>query len=261
MALTLCVLASGSAANCVYVASPQTRIMIDAGLSGRETQRRCAQLGVPLETLQGVCLTHEHDDHRAALKILHSRHGVPLYANAGTIDAVRRDTRLGTLAWQVFTTGVPFTVGDLELEPFPVPHDSYDPVGFVVRHAAVRVGIVTDMGMPTHAVRERLKGCRAIVIEANYDETMLRQSARPWSLKQRIMGRQGHLSNDQAAELLAEVAGPQLEAVFLAHLSRDCNLPEVAMATVRRALDRAGHSGVAVKLTYGDRCSDTVELA
>ncbi len=260
MALTVCVLASGSAANCIYVASPTTRILVDAGLSGRETQKRFEQLGVDVTSVHAVCLTHEHDDHRAALKTLHTRHGIGLYANAGTIDAIERDGKLGPVAWQVFATGVPFPLGDLTVEPFSVPHDSFDPVGYVVEHAGSRVGLVTDIGMATHAVRERLRGCRAIVLESNHDEEMLRNSSRPWSLKQRILGRQGHLSNAQAGELLASVAGPELRYVFLAHLSVDCNRPEVAVGTVRRLLDAAGHGHVEIKLTYAERPSDVVEV-
>ncbi|MCE9612680.1 MAG: MBL fold metallo-hydrolase [Lentisphaerae bacterium] len=260
MPLTLCVLASGSAANCIYVASPTTRVLIDAGLSGRETERRLEALGLPLSGIAAVCVTHEHDDHRAALRVLQQRHGLRLYANAGTIEAIERHDAFRGLEWQVFATGVPFTIGDLRVEPFPVPHDSYDPVGFVVSDAMTRVAVVTDIGMATSLVRERLKGCQTVVIESNHDEEMLRNSKRPWSLKQRILGRQGHLSNAQACELVAEVAGPQLRTVFLAHLSDDCNRPEMALGSMRRALERAGHPEVAIKLTYTDRVSDVVEL-
>ena len=174
MALKVCVLASGSAANCVFVSSAATGVLIDAGLSGRETERRFATLGLPLTAVQAVCLTHEHDDHRTALGVLHQRHGLRLYANAGTIEAVERGRKLKDVAWQVFATGVPFTIGDLTLEPFSVPHDSYDPVGFVVTCGASRVGVVTDMGMATSLVRQRLSGCQALVLESNHDEDMLR---------------------------------------------------------------------------------------
>lgn len=260
MALKVCVLASGSAANCIYVSSATTGVLIDAGLSGRETERRFAAMGLPLTAVQAVCLTHEHDDHRAALGVLHQRHGLQLYANAGTIEAVEQGGKLGDLKWQVFATGVPFTIGDLTIEPFSVPHDSFDPVGFVVTCGASRVGVVTDMGMATNLIRQRLSGCQVLVLESNHDEDMLRNSARPWSLKQRILGRQGHLSNTQAGELLGAVGGPHLRYVFLAHLSADCNRPEVALSTARRALAAAGHGHVEVKLTFADKLSDLVEV-
>ena len=258
MPLTLCVVASGSSGNCIYVASATTRVLVDAGLSGRETQRRLGELGIDPGGLHAICVTHEHADHRAGLPALHQRHGVKLYANAGTIDAIEHESARGVLAWEVFTTGVPFMVGDLRIEPFPVPHDSYDPVGFVVSNGNSRVGLVTDMGMATAVVRERLKNCHAVVMESNHDEEMLRNSSRPWSLKQRILGRQGHLSNAQAAELLTEIAWPEMRYVFLAHISEDCNRPEVALTVMRRALTAAGHPQVDVKLTYGDRASEVV---
>ena len=260
MAIQVCVLASGSAANCISVASPTTRILIDAGMSARETERRCGELGLDLASVAAICVTHEHDDHRGGLRVLHRRYGMALYANRGTIDALARDERLRSLDWRIFTTGQAFTVGDLELMPFSVPHDSYDPVGFVVCGGGRRIGIVTDMGMATSLIRERLSGCDLIVMESNYDDDMLRDSPRPWSLKQRIIGRQGHLSNAQAGELLAQVAGPQLRAVILSHLSAECNHPTHALHTVRGALERAGHGHVEVKLAYADRVSETVEV-
>ena len=253
MALSLCVLASGSSGNCIYVASSRTRILIDAGLSGKETARRLDHIGISADSVHAVCVTHEHDDHRASLGVLQRRHGVNLYANNGTIEAMRHVAKLQQLEWNVFTTGVPFEVGDFSVEPFSVPHDSYDPVGFVLSCDGFSVGIVTDMGMPTELIRERLRRCQALVIEANHDEQMLRDAERPWSLKQRIAGRQGHLSNEQAAELVAGLAGDHLKVVFLAHLSSDCNRPDLARDTVCRALEKRGVGHVDVRLTYPER--------
>jgi phosphoribosyl 1,2-cyclic phosphodiesterase len=260
MSLHVCVLASGSAANCTYVASPRTRILIDAGLSGRETARRLALLGVDLRAIQAVCVTHEHEDHKAALGSLQRRHGLALYANAGTIEAIEHDERLRNLAWQVFTTGHPFQIGDLTLEPFSVPHDSYDPIGFVVCAGDLRAAVVTDMGITTGLIREKLRSCQVVVLECNHDEAMLRDAERPWSLKQRIAGRQGHLSNRQAGELIADIAGPQLQAVFLAHLSAECNRPQLALQAIREALARGGQDRVTVRLTYADRASEVVSV-
>jgi phosphoribosyl 1,2-cyclic phosphodiesterase len=260
MALTICVLASGSSANCIYVGSEQTSILVDAGLSGKETERRLETIGVPLDRIHAICLTHEHDDHRAALGILHRRVGASLYANSGTIEAIEREQKDKPLPWQVFTTGAAFGIGDLRLEPFSVPHDSYDPVGFIISWGVTRVGVVTDMGMATTLTRQRLRNCHALVVEANHDEDLLKDADRPWALKQRILGSQGHLSNRQAAELLTEVAWPELRAVFLAHLSAECNKPDLAVRTIRQALDQSGHAHVDIKLTYADRPSEVVRL-
>ncbi len=253
--MKVCVLASGSSGNCIYAGTASTHILIDAGMSGRETVNRLEQIGVRLAEIAAVCLTHEHSDHTAGLGVLHGRHGIALYANAGTIEAVRKDAKLRGLAWHVFSTGSSFPIGDLTLEPFAVCHDAYDPVGFVVSAGPVRVGVVTDIGVSTHLVRERLKHCRALIIESNHDARLLADARRPWPLKQRIAGRQGHLSNQHAAELIAASAGPDLSHVFLSHLSVDCNRPELAMETAQTELLRQGQAHVRVQLTFPDRVS------
>jgi phosphoribosyl 1,2-cyclic phosphodiesterase len=256
--LTLCVLASGSSGNATYVASGSTRLLIDAGLSARQTEARLAMIGVSLDSVSALCVTHEHGDHTAGILRLHRRTSAPVYANAGTIEALERASSLG-IAWQVFTTGQSFRVGDLTVHPFSVPHDSYDPVGFAIEaDGGGRVGVATDMGVATVLVRERLRDCAAMVVEANHDEQMLRDADRPWSLKQRIAGRQGHLSNRQAGELVAELAGTVTRVVFLSHLSSDCNRPEAALGTVTRILADRGLGHIAVKLTYPDRPSECV---
>jgi phosphoribosyl 1,2-cyclic phosphodiesterase len=146
------------------------------------------------------------------------------------------------------------------IEPFAVPHDAYDPVGFVICNGAARVGIVTDMGVATTLVRQRLKQCQAVVVEANHDEKMLQAAPRPWHLKQRIMGRQGHLSNEGAAAVLAEIAGPDLRQVFLAHISDECNCEDLALRTTMDRLAEAGHLHIRVSATFSDRVSEMCAL-
>jgi phosphoribosyl 1,2-cyclic phosphodiesterase len=186
------------------------------------------------------------------------RADLSLYANSGTAEAIQRRGRVAGIPWSIFTTGSAFTIGDLIIEPFSVPHDSYDPVGFAIQCGKIRVGIVTDMGMPTELIRTRLRGCRVLVVESNHDTGLLRESSRPWGLKQRIAGRQGHLSNEQAAKLIAEVAGPELRCVMLAHLSAECNEPQRAKDMILGALRESGCAGVDVKLTYPDRPGDFI---
>lgn len=258
--LTVCVLASGSAGNCLFLGTATTRLLVDAGLSGRETAARLARLDVAPDTLQGICLTHEHADHIAGLRPLHGRHRVPLFANSGTVEAVRTDPSLRELAWQVFENGSPFAIGDIRLEAFSIPHDAADPVGYVIEAGGARVAIALDLGVPTALVRRRLRDCRALVLESNHDAQLLEESDRPWSLKQRILGRQGHLSNQAAADLLAEVAGPALTDVFLGHLSPECNRPDLALAAARDGLRRAGFPDVRVHPTFPDQASDVVIL-
>jgi phosphoribosyl 1,2-cyclic phosphodiesterase len=215
---------------------------------------------VAAESIEAICLTHEHGDHRAAVGILHRKLGAELYSNAGTIDALSNESKFHGLPWNEFLTGHPFEIGDLTLEPFRVPHDSFEPVGFVVSCGDCRVGIATDMGVATSLVQQRLLNCDALVLEANHDEQMLRNSERPWSLKQRIAGRQGHLSNSKAGELLVEVAGSRLKTVFLAHISGDCNTPELAIDTVRKILKENSLEHIDVRLSYGSCASELIRV-
>lgn len=254
MALRICILGSGSSGNSTYVSSGATSILIDAGLSAREIQKRLEQVGVALSSICAICVSHEHTDHTAGLRVLQQRHGIELYANAGTIEGLSQDEDLKGLKWKVFETGSGFAVGDLSVEPFSVPHDAYEPVGFIVSDGAARVGVVTDMGVPTSLIRERLRRCHALVVEANHDERMLKEADRPWHLKQRIMGRQGHLSNERAAAMLADVATPELHTVFLAHLSAECNRPDLARKTAHDMLLKHGHAHVNIQVA----CQDTV---
>lgn len=256
MALRVCVLASGSSGNCTYVGSDTTGILLDVGISAREVARRLESIGVSLEQINGVCISHEHSDHTSGLSALCRRRHWPVYVNSATMEALGSEPAMAGLRWHIFMTGAPFQVGDLAIEPFSVPHDAMDPVGFVVSHNGTQVGVATDVGMVTTLLRERLRRCRVLVVEANHDERLLENSNRPWYLKQRIRGRQGHLSNRGAAEVLAEIAGGGLECVFLAHLSQECNRCDLALQTVSDSLERAGHARVRVALTYPDRVSE-----
>lgn len=259
MSLRVCVLGSGSSGNCTYIGCGSSALLIDAGLSALQTSTRLEKISAPLSAVHGICISHEHNDHTAGLRVLNRRHGIPVYANSGTVEALRRNEQLAPLEWQVFSTGTAFPVGEFRIEPFTVPHDALEPVGFVVQANGTRVGVVTDMGMSTTLIREKLKSCHVIVIEANHDEDLLKTSKRPWSLIQRILGRQGHLCNDAAAETLCEIAGPELRHVFLAHISQQCNRGELALKTVERKLRVKGHSHIKISLTYPDRVSDIWE--
>ena len=255
MGLEICVLGSGSSGNSTLIRSQQTTILIDAGFSCTELGRRLGSLDVKLTDVQGVCITHEHSDHVQGITTLQKKFETALYANSATVYGLRRNKKYADCHWTVFTTGSPFGIGDLAIEPFSVPHDAEDPVGFLVSNNGIHVGIITDAGIPTALIRSRLRHCHAIVLEANHDEQMLHDTERPWFLKQRILGRQGHMSNHQAADILEEIAGPHLEQVYLAHLSEDCNCPDLAITTLRRRLDKAGHSHVQLSLTHADRPS------
>ena len=255
MGLQVCVLASGSSGNCIYVGNDDTRILIDAGISCKTVCDRLAEIGVDPANLQGICLTHEHTDHQAGVPVLHRKFRLPLFANAGTVEVLGRQPKHRELTWNIFSTGQAFRIGSLVIEPFLISHDSFEPVGFTVSDGSTRIGVCTDLGLATDLVRARLRNCDLIVLETNHEEELLLASERSWPLKQRIMGNKGHLSNRRAAELLCEIASERLRAVFLAHLSQDCNRPHLAETTVRTALARAGVEHIALHLTYPDRVS------
>lgn len=255
MGLEICVLASGSSGNCVYVGNSETRILIDAGISCKVACSRLAEIGVDPASIDAICVTHEHSDHYAGLAVLHRKFGMALFANAGTVEGLSRSAKHRDLSWNIFTTGQPFAIGSLRVDPFRIPHDSYDPVAFVIADNDSRVAVCTDLGLATDLVRSRLRDCDALILETNHDEELLLSSGRPWPLKQRILGHKGHLSNQHAADLLVEVASERLQAVFLAHLSRDCNRPDLAEKIVRTKLDRDGFQHVVLHCTHADRAS------
>lgn len=260
MSLSVCVLASGSSGNAIYIASERTRILIDAGLSARQIALRLEQLGVIPESVNGICISHEHGDHIGGIRVLQKRHGIPVYANAGTITGIQRQPKAHEIALKQFTTGSPFEIGDITVEPFSVPHDAYEPVGFRLQTETCSVGIVTDLGMVTSLVRDKLHNCDALVIESNHDEDLLMEAPRPWPLKQRIRSRQGHLSNTDAARLIAECATERLQHVFLAHLSSDCNTPDIALRTVSSQLRLDGFGHIPLEISSASQISDLWEF-
>ena len=235
MALRMCVLGSGSKGNCTYIESPETCILIDAGLSAREIERRLRQIGRRPEALDGVVISHEHSDHIQGAGVLARRFHIPLYVNHGTWQGAQHV--VGAIPdLQPFCTGTPFLLKDLMIDPFSLPHDANDPVAFRVAWRRRNIAIVTDLGYPSQLVREHMKGCHLVMLEANHDDAMLKAGPYPWPLKQRIGGKAGHLSNLQSGELLREVLHDELEHVVLAHLSETNNLPDLARLTAREVL-------------------------
>lgn len=233
----LTVLGSGSAGNCALVETDRVRLLLDAGLSARQTLARLALLGLAPDDIDAVLLTHEHGDHAGGLGVLCRRWDVPIYTNPLTADALRHAGQLTEHRnWRLFQTGRDFVIEDLSVQNFPVPHDAVDPVGFVLNHETGVLGLLTDLGQVTKLAFERIRHVTTLFIETNHDGPMLQQDTkRPWSVKQRILSRHGHLSNDAAATAAGELreANDALERVILGHLSRDCNRPELAIEAVR----------------------------
>jgi phosphoribosyl 1,2-cyclic phosphodiesterase len=241
-------LGSGSAGNSALVATNHCKILVDGGLSARQIVVRLEQCGVKPEQLDGVLLTHEHGDHVCGLEVFCRKFQVPIYANSLTAEAVRYDSWLeGHRNWRIFRTGSDFSICDIAVQTFPVPHDAVDPVGFVFEAGSSRLGFITDLGYPTKLLVERLRQVHTLVIETNHDEKLLQNDKhRPWPVKQRIQSRHGHLSNTAAANALEELLPGKIERVVLGHLSRDCNTPDLALTAVRATLEKCGKSDMEV---------------
>lgn len=227
--MRVCLLASGSKGNSLFIETGETRILVDAGLSAREITTRLAELGVSGSQLDGIFISHEHIDHIRGAGTIARRFDVPVlisYPTSRQASEHFRSTRLIE-----FESGCSFEFRDTLLDPFPITHDATDPVGLTVESGEGKIGIATDLGIATRLVSDKLKNCRALVLESNHDEEMLLNGPYPWHLKQRIKSRHGHLSNRESADLLSGIMNPKLEALFLAHLSEVNNLPEVAFNT------------------------------
>jgi phosphoribosyl 1,2-cyclic phosphodiesterase len=248
----LTILASGSSGNCAYVETDTTRLLIDAGLSARQIRQRLLGIGRTPENLSGILVTHEHSDHIQGLGVLATKLQLPIYCNRLTKEAI--ELQFGTrFDSRLFSTGASFEVGDVCVDTFSVPHDAYDPVGFLVRTNAGNFGFLTDLGHATRLVVERVRPAHVLVLEANHDVKMLQDDTRrPWSTKQRILSRHGHLSNEAAAQVAEQIVSAELRHLYLGHLSNDCNRPDLAHGVVSQMLLSLGALHVVVQATSPD---------
>jgi phosphoribosyl 1,2-cyclic phosphodiesterase len=254
--LTVCMLASGSKGNAIFVSSGATSILIDAGLSGIEIERRLKSRGLSPENLDAILVSHEHHDHIQGVGVLSRRFNLPVYMNTRTHKAAV--PHLGNV-YKVnnFECGSKFTVKNLAIHPFAISHDAEDPTGFTIVQDGIKIGIATDLGVATSMVKTHLKGCILLVLEANHDEEMLINGPYPWPIKQRIKSRVGHLSNTASKTLLNELQHDGLKHVLLAHLSETNNTPQKAIHEIGQALTRCkAHLDVASQ----DKCGAIIHL-
>lgn len=256
--LGVTVLGSGSKGNCTVIHYGRQAIMIDAGLSYRETQKRiCASPCLDGVEFQGILVTHEHGDHMSGLRLCSEKLEAPIYATLPCTRAIRdKDPKIRQVA--NFVAGGRFTVGPFTITPFSIPHDANDPVGYVISVDEWRVGVATDIGYASSTVEYQLKECNALVLESNHDMNMLAASNRPWTTKQRIMSRDGHLSNVSTAELLERIVSQQTRNIVLAHISLDCNTQEKALECAWQALSTLHRHDVALTAARQDNPLETV---
>lgn len=226
------ILGSSSKGNAALLRTENTCVLIDVGFSARRLEAMLAQIGLSLDAIDAVFLTHEHIDHTAGLRGLSKRSELPIFANRDTAEAAQKPLSR-PLNWQLFETGSTFTFRDLNISNFAIPHDAADPVGFTFTtgdgtlFAPHRtIAWCTDLGYAPRLIQEKIRQADVLVLESNYDPELLETSPRAWSLKQRIKGRHGHLANEAALELLSSTENPRWKHVFLAHLSEECNCPK-----------------------------------
>lgn len=238
------VLGSGSGGNSAVVECGGVRLMIDAGLSAKQLTLRLGQLGIDPASLNGILLTHEHGDHVRGLKVFLKQNPLPVFATTQTSHVVR-EMGIDGGTWKTFETGQTFAIGGSMVRSFSIQHDAIDPVGFVIATSARRLGFVSDAGHVTRSMTDSLRGLNGLFVEANYDDGLLEaDTKRPWSIKQRISSRHGHLSNEQVAGLIRDIAHADLGRVVLGHLSSDCNTPDLILARLHACLAELGHRHV-----------------
>jgi phosphoribosyl 1,2-cyclic phosphodiesterase len=261
MAVTVSVLGSGSRGNATFVKTERVRLLVDAGMSRREIANRLESIGEDPDGIDAVLVTHEHNDHSCGIKTIVKDLQIQVFATRGTIRAIHaEDFELNGSKIIPVTAGLPFTINDAEIIPFAVPHDAAEPVAFSITSCGVKVTQLTDVGyLPDH-VAYRLRGSNLLILESNHDLEMLRVGPYPWNLKQRLMGRYGHLSNTAAARFFREQYDGRADHVLLAHLSSKNNHPEIARQESARALRDRGLDRVRLTVTSQDQPTPPVQL-
>ena len=277
MSVKFTILGSGSSGNCSYLETAEARVLVDAGFSPLQIRKRLATIGRTPENLTAILITHEHSDHISGLLGIADKYHIPVYCNRGTQNgtvwafktkwASKKNPLLdgldGTeqlkkkIEWRLFETGASFEVGDVSIETFSIPHDAQDPVGYLLRTAAGNFGFATDLGHTTKLVLDRIRHANVLVLESNHDVKMLQDCPRrAWSLKQRILGRHGHLSNEAAAQIMSA----ELRQLYLAHLSRECNKTELAHRVMSASLQKIGATHVQLQIAAQDVPCGTLEI-
>lgn len=264
MSLRFSILASGSTGNAIYIGTDRMSLLIDVGITAKQAEAALKEIGVRPQELRAILVTHEHVDHIRGIGVLARRYEIPIYANAKTWEAM--ESQIGAIAEkqrQLFEVGQTRELADLTVQSFGISHDAAEPMGFCVYHGQKKLSVATDLGYVSERIKETLKGADAYIFEANHDVEMLRMSRYPWSVKRRILSDVGHLSNEAAGEALSDLLCGRAERVYLAHLSKENNLMELAQLTVKGVLEERGlrvGEDVFLRETYPHRPTRLEEL-
>lgn len=250
------VLASGSTGNAIYIGTNNINLLVDAGLSGKKIEASLQEIGLSLKMIDGILLTHEHVDHVRGIGVLARKYKIPIYANFSTLTNLPKSVgNIEDSYKKTFATGAQLQLADLLVENFPISHDAVEPVGYIFRNGELKLSIATDLGYVSQKIKDKIRASNILIFEANHDVGMLRMSSYPWSVKQRILSDVGHLSNEAAGEALVELITEETEKVYLAHLSKENNLQELARLAVKNILTENGISEDKTKImdTYPNK--------
>jgi phosphoribosyl 1,2-cyclic phosphodiesterase len=234
--LELCSIASGSSGNCICVGSDEAHILIDAGISGKRIEQGLHAIDLKSQEMAGILVTHEHLDHISGLGVMARRYGLPVYATAGTIEAIKKTSHVGKIDESLFhpiVAGTDFTIADLSITPLSISHDAAEPVAYRIQSGNRVFAVVTDLGTYDEQMIRQLQGLDVLLLEANHDVHMLETGVYPYQLKRRILGDRGHLSNERSGQLLGKLLHDHFGTVVLGHLSKENNYEELAYKAVR----------------------------
>lgn len=257
MAFKFCSLSSGSSGNCQYIETDNIKVLIDAGLSGKRIENLLKDIEVEANTIDCILITHEHTDHIKGAGILSRRYDIPIWANEKTWISMEGPIgKVKEKNIKVFDTEKDFQLKDLNIYPFRISHDAVEPVGFCLERNNTKISIITDTGWVSNAVRSKIKDSSLYLMESNHDVEMLKVGRYPWNLKKRIMGAEGHLSNEQSGEVISDIISGNGEVVLLGHLSEENNFPLLAYETVKNIIEDVGidvHKDITLDLTHREK--------
>lgn len=260
-------IASGSSGNCIYIGTERTHILVDAGISNKRIQQGLNDIGLNGNDVNGILITHEHSDHIKGLGVLARKYRLPIYSTEETLEEIRSKSSLGDYDKELLRPVCPdvdFTVGDLTIQPFSIDHDAVNPVAYRVQCGMKAVAVATDMGHYDQYIVDHLQGLDALLLESNHDVRMLEAGPYPYYLKCRILGDQGHLSNENAGRLLSCILHDRLKKILLGHLSKENNLEELAYETVRLEIDQGdtpyGSGDFSISVAGRDRMGEIIYI-
>ncbi|MFU0799958.1 MAG: MBL fold metallo-hydrolase [Xylanivirga thermophila] len=264
MRFSICSLFSGSSGNCTYVGSEDTHILVDCGCTGKKVMQSLDQIGVDSKAIDAILITHEHTDHIQGAGVLSRKLNVPIYANEDTWNAMRDKVgKIDEKNIRIFSNDMDFYIKDINIEPYQIPHDAANPVGFCLYCGNKKISITTDLGYTNNKIINKIMDSDLVVLESNHDIDMLKAGPYPFVLKRRILGKKGHLSNTDAGKAITELINGKVTHVLLGHLSRQNNLPELAYQTVVEILTSNGikpGSDLVIDMTYRDQVGNFYHL-